>query len=286
MKIFITGSTGLVGRDVIPVLAKKHNLFLLIRNPDKKKIFNNLQNINFIEDDLENTDKFKEILKNCEVILHISGTVDPKKSMRINCELTRNLVAACDKKQKFIYVSSFNAGFKNPGKYALSKKMAEGIIQKSGLEYLIFRPTLMYNRRGNFYIAKLIKQIIKFPFAVQPGDGSYLLQPLLTDDFAKIVLAGLEKINNRIISVAGKEAVTIRELINMIMARTKIKPVVVLPLWLLKIVGGFVGLNREKVNEISEDKTMNVKDIENEFHIELCSIKNMLPKIIDYVKTT
>ncbi len=286
MKIFITGSTGLVGRDVIPVLAKKHNLFLLIRNPDKKKIFNNLQNINFIEGSLENTDDYKTALRNCDIVLHISGAVDPQKSMRINYELTKNLVAACNKSQKFIYISSFNVSFKNPGKYALSKKMAEGIIQKSGLEYLIFRPTLMYNRRGNFYIAKLIKQIIKFPFAVQPGDGSYLLQPLLTDDFAKIVLAGLEKINNRIISVAGKEAVTIRELINMIMARTKIKPVVVLPLWLLKIVGGFVGLNREKVNEISEDKTMNVKDIENEFHIELCSIKNMLPKIIDYVKTT
>ncbi len=44
-------------------------------------------------------------------------------------------------------------------------------------------------------------------------------------------------------------------------------------------------MNREKINEISEDKIMNIKNIENEFHIKLCSIKNMLPKIIDYVKT-
>lgn len=286
MKIFVTGGTGLVGKDIVPVLAQEHNLFLLIRNPAKKKIFNNLPNINFVEGDLENIDNYKAVLRECDLMLHISGTAGPKKSMRINYELTKKIVAACDKKQKFIYVSSFNAGFKNPGKYALSKKMAEEIIQKSGLNYLIFRPTLMYDQKGDFYITKLIRQIMKFPFAVQPGDGNYLLQPLLTDDFAKIVLAGLGKIDNRIISVAGKESVSIRELINMIMARTKIKPIIALPLWLLKIIGGFVGLSGEKINEISEDKTMDIKDIENEFNIKLCSIKDMLPKIIDYVKTT
>lgn len=285
MKIFITGSTGLVGRDIVPVLAEKHNLFLLIRNPEKKKIFNNLQNINFVEGDLENTDDYKTVLRNCDIVLHISGIVDPLKSMRINYKLTKDLIAVCSKNQKFIYISSHNASFENLGKYALSKKMAEEVIQKSGLKYLIFRPTLMYNRKGDYYIIKLIKQVMKFPFAVQPGDGSYLLQPLLTDDFARVVIVGLEKIDNRIISIAGKEAVTIRELINIIMARTKIKPVVALPMWLLKIVGGFVGLNKEKINEMSEDKTVDVKDIENEFHIKLYSIKDTLPKIIDYAKT-
>lgn len=285
MKIFITGSTGLVGRDIIPVLAEKHSLFLLIRNPKKKKIFNNLQNINFVEGDLKNTDSYKTVLRNCGIVLHISGIVDPQKSMKINYGLTKDLIATCSKNQKFIYVSSHNASFKNLGKYALSKKMAEEVIQKSGLKYLIFRPALMYNRKGDYYIIKLIKQVMKFPFAVQPGDGSYLLQPLLTDDFARVVLVGLEKIDNRIISVAGKEAITIRELINIIMVRTKIKPVIALPMWLLKIIGGFVGLNREKINEMAEDKTMDIKDIENEFNIKLNSIKDTLPKIIDYAKT-
>lgn len=288
MKVFITGSTGLLGKDVVPVLSKEHELFLLVRDVEKAKKFSNLKNINFVNGSLEDIKNFKETINNCDIVLHMAGTNNPSKSFKINYELTKKMVALCEKKQKIIYISSFNVTFKNPGQYSLSKKMAEKTIQESGLDYLIFRPTLLYNKNGNFYFAKLIKKIIKFPFVVQPNNGRYLLQPLLTDDFAKIILLGLNKIKNRIIPVAGKEPISIKELINLIIlyTNTKHRFVISVPLWFLKIICKFIGINRDKIREIDENKTMDIKNIEREFNISLHSIRDMLPRMINYVKAT
>ena len=162
----------------------------------------------------------------------------------------------------------------------------EKAVIESSLDYLIFRPTLLYNKKGEVYILKLIKQIIKLPFALQPGNGMYFLQPLFTEDFAQIISLSLNNINNRIISVAGKEAVSIKELIQLILSRTKTKPVLRIPVLLLRFMGRFVGLNRDKINELSENKTMNIDATEKEFNISLRSVREMLPEIIKYAKTT
>lgn len=281
MKIFITGGTGLLGKDVVLELAKNHEIFVLIRNKKGKDIFGGLTNVNFIEGTLEEGENFKEKIADCDTIIHMAGTANPKRSMYVNQELTKKIISLCKNNQKFIYISSFNASFKNKSNYTVSKQMAEKAVMESGLDYLIFRPTLLYNKKGEVYILKLVKQIIKFPIAIQPGDGRYFLQPLFTGDFAKIISLSLNNINDRIIPVAGKEAVSIRELIQLILFHTKPKPVLQIPLWLLK----FIGISRDKIKELGENKTMNVDSLEKEFNIHLHSIKKALPEIIKNAKT-
>lgn len=282
MKIFITGGTGLLGKDVVLELAKNHELFVLIRNKKGKDIFGGLTNVNFIEGTLEEGENFKEKIADCDTVIHMAGTTNPKRSVYVNQELTKKIISLCNNNQKFIYISSFNVSFKNKSNYAISKQMSEKTVMESGLDYLIFRPTLLYNKKGEVYILKLVKQIVKFPIAIQPGDGRYLLQPLFTGDFAKIISLSLNNINNRIIPVAGKEAVSIKELIKLILFHTKLKPVLQIPLWLLK----FIGVSRDKINELSENKTMSIDATEKEFNISLHSVKKMLPEIIKNVKTT
>lgn len=285
MKIFITGGTGLLGKDIVFELSKHHKLFILVRNKKKKEIFGGLANVNFVEGTLGEEESFKEEITSCDVVIHAAGAANPKRSMNINYELTKKIISLCKNNQKFVYVSSFNASFKNKNNYTVSKQMAEIAVRESGLNYLIFRPTLLYNKKGEVYILKLVKQIIKFPLVMQPGNGMYLLQPLFTEDFAKIISLSLNNINNRIISVAGKEAVSIRELIQLILFHSKSKPVLHIPLWLLKFMGSFIGISRDKIKELGENKTMNVDSLEKEFNIHLHSIKKALPEIVKYAKT-
>jgi len=286
MKIFITGGTGLLGKDIVFELSKNHKLFILIRDDEKKEIFKSFKNINFVKGSMDKEESFKEKLAECDIVIHAAGTVNPKHSMNVNYGLTKKIISLCANNQKFVYISSFNATFKNKSNYTVSKQMAEKAVIESSLDYLIFRPTLLYNKKGDVYILKLIKQIIKLPFALQPGNGMYFLQPLFTEDFAQIISLSLNNINNRIISVAGKEAVSIKELIQLILSRTKTKPVLRIPVLLLRFMGRFVGLNRDKINELSENKTMNIDATEKEFNISLRSVREMLPEIIKYAKTT
>lgn len=286
MKIFITGGTGLLGKDIIFELSKHHKLFILARNEKKKEIFGGLANVNFVKGTLEEGESFKEKITSCDIIIHAAGTTNPKHSINVNYELTKKIISLCKNNQKFIYISSFNASFKNKSNYTVSKQMAEKAVMESGLDYLIFRPTLLYNKKGEVYILKLVKQIIKFPIAIQPGDGMYFLQPLFTGDFAKIISLSLNNINDRIIPVAGKEAISIRELIQLILFHTKPKPVLQIPLWLLKFIGKFIGISRDKIKELGENKTINVDSLEKEFNIHLHSIKKAIPEIVKHAKTT
>jgi len=275
-----------LGKDIVFELSKNHKLFILIRDDEKKEIFKSFKNINFVKGSMDKEESFKEKLAECDIVIHAAGTANPKHSMNVNYGLTKKIISLCANNQKFVYISSFNATFKNKSNYTVSKQMAEKAVIESSLDYLIFRPTLLYNKKGEVYILKLIKQIIKLPFALQPGNGMYFLQPLFTEDFAQIISLSLNNINNRIISVAGKEAVSIKELIQLILSRTKTKPVLRIPVLLLRFMGRFVGLNRDKINELSENKTMNIDATEKEFNISLRSVREMLPEIIKYAKTT
>ena len=286
MKIFITGGTGLLGKDIVFELSKNHKLFILIRDDEKKEIFKSFKNINFVKGSMDKEESFKEKLAECDIVIHAAGTANPKHSMNVNYGLTKKIISLCANNQKFVYISSFNATFKNKSNYTVSKQMAEKAVIESSLDYLIFRPTLLYNKKGEVYILKLVKQIIKLPFALQPGNGMYFLQPLFTEDFAQIISLSLNNINNRIISVAGKEAVSIKELIQLILSRTKTKPVLRIPVLLLRFMGRFVGMNRDKINELGENKTMNINATEKEFNISLRSVREVIPEIIKYAKTT
>lgn len=286
MRIFITGGTGLLGRDIVLELSKNHELFVLARDDSKKRILANLSNVNFVMGTLENLEKVAEKIATCDVIVHSAGTAKPDRSMEVNYHLTEKLIGLCGREQKFIYISSFNASFGSGSNYTVSKQMAEKAVAESGMDYLIFRPTLLYNEKGEVYMLKLIRKIIKLPFAPQIGNGEYFLQPLFTKDLAKIISISLGNINNRVISVAGKDAITTKELTRLIMQNTKNKPILPIPISLLKFFGKFVGLNRDKIKELSETKTMDIFGIEKEFGISLQSIKEMMPQIIKYAKTT
>ena len=275
-----------MGKDIVFELSKNHKLFILIRDDEKKEIFKSFKNINFVKGSMDKEESFKEKLAECDIVIHAAGTANPKHSMNVNYGLTKKIISLCANNQKFVYISSFNATFKNKSNYTVSKQMAEKAVIESSLDYLIFRPTLLYNKKGEVYILKLIKQIIKLPFALQPGNGMYFLQPLFTEDFAQIISLSLNNINNRIISVAGKEAVSIKELIQLILSRTKTKPVLRIPVLLLRFMGRFVGLNRDKINELSENKTMNIDATEKEFNISLRSVREVIPEIIKDAKTT
>lgn len=274
-----------MGKDVVFELSKRHELFILVRNEKKKEIFGGLANVNFVKGTLREGESFKEKITSCDIVVHMAGTANPTHSVDVNYELTKKIISLCKNNQKFVYISSYNASFKNKSNYTVSKQMAEKAVIESRLGYLIFRPTLLYNEKGEIYILKLIRQIIKLPFAPQIGNGEYFLQPLFTKDLAKIISMSLGNINNRIISVAGKDAITIKELTRMILQNTKIKPVLPIPIFLLKFFGKFMGLNGDKIKELNETKTMDISGTEKEFSISLRSIKEMMPQIIKYAKT-
>ena len=121
MKILITGGSGYVGSRLTYFLLEKYNDLHLYNYDlsffgDEHLPFNN-KNYTYIKEDIRDSDKFDEILKDnkIDVVLHLaclsndpSFELNPKISRAINYECFEDLVLSSKKNniKKFIYASS------------------------------------------------------------------------------------------------------------------------------------------------------------------------------------
>lgn len=171
-KIFITGSSGLVGNYVIRKFLKKdYEVFALKRKNSDLSWLADVQNqINWIEGDILDISLLSEATQNMDFVLHTAAIVsfakrDRKAMYKINVEGTANIVNACleNSTPKFCQVSSIAAiGRDKPNvkidesnkwqnskyntHYAKSKYMAEMEVWRAsveGLKTVIVNPSVI-----------------------------------------------------------------------------------------------------------------------------------------------
>lgn len=87
MKIFVTGSTGFIGRNAVKVLAERdHNLMLLVRSEeDNSEVSYYSNDADFVVGDLSDIERWKDSLNNFgpEVVLHLAWEGLPDYSQQI-----------------------------------------------------------------------------------------------------------------------------------------------------------------------------------------------------------
>lgn len=112
MRIFLTGASGCVGHYIAETLINEtqHELFLLVRNPDKFKIdYQARPGVTLLQGDLAEIEKFGDLLKTINVaILTATCWGDPKISQEINVNKTIALVNLLDSSvcEQVIYFST------------------------------------------------------------------------------------------------------------------------------------------------------------------------------------
>jgi nucleoside-diphosphate-sugar epimerase len=111
-RIFVTGASGCIGHYVVDALIQEtsHELFLLVRNPDKLKFdYNARPGIKLIQADLREIGRFAELLKtmDCAILIATSwGGIE--ESQDVNVTSTATLVNSLDRAQceQVIYFST------------------------------------------------------------------------------------------------------------------------------------------------------------------------------------
>ncbi len=216
MKIFITGSTGFVGRYIANELCKKHYLYLPVRNFEKAqrvlKCKGNIELIPFLEDMTPYLKRIKP-----DVIINLLGILveDTKKGItfeKVHFEFTKNLVDGAKENEikKFIQMSALGADKNSKSRYFQTKARAEEYLINSGLNYTIFRPSIILGKEQ-----KLFEDFNKFskftPVFLAPSDVE--VQPVniydVRDCFTKAVE---ENLKNEIFELCGDEIISFKEL--------------------------------------------------------------------------
>ncbi len=171
-KIFLTGATGVMGRQTLhallsPEMAEEGFDITVLARPSKinrKKLASfQAQGVKVIWGDLTNPDDIEQGVRDADVVLHVGGLVSPaadwvpEKTLKVNTESMTNIISAARRREergeevRVVYIGSVSqygwrrqpfhwARVGDPlriasfDNYALSKNLAELMLAESGLQ--------------------------------------------------------------------------------------------------------------------------------------------------------
>jgi nucleoside-diphosphate-sugar epimerase len=147
---------------------------------------------------------------------------------------------------------------------------AEEQIRRSGLDWTILRPTMIYGDAGDRNLSRLLRLLTKTPVLPVPGTGRCLHQPVHVADVAGAVLAAAQcpvSVRGQYV-VAGPEPISFGQLLRTCAGavghRTRLLPVPLAPL--VTLARGYERLSRqprlraEQLLRLGEDKTFAIDD--------------------------
>ncbi len=217
MNILITGASSRIGVALIRRISSCSNL------EAKAMVHRSLINITGCETrkgDLGKHESLVKAVEGIDTVVHMAAlthSVRESEYFRINVDGTQNLVDACVMAgvKKIIFISS-RAACEEGGGYSLSKLKAEECVRKSGLQWLILRPSEVYGQGAGDAINRLIQWIRKYPLVPVLGRGKAKFSPLYIDDLVSAIEQSIldEKLVSETILLAGPEEMTFDELVD------------------------------------------------------------------------
>ncbi|MBW2511549.1 MAG: NAD(P)H-binding protein [Deltaproteobacteria bacterium] len=190
MKVFVTGGTGFVGREILgQLLSAGHEVRALVRDGSQDKLSGH-QNLETHIGDVTDAASLIGVLDGCDAVIHLVGIIRefPGRGItfkKMHVTATENILEACDEQevQSFLHMSSNGTRERGSTAYHRTKWQAEELVRASGLDWTIFRPSLIFGR-GSEFVKMLTELIRRVPVVPVIGDGQYRMQPVSVEQVA------------------------------------------------------------------------------------------------------
>jgi len=224
--LLVTGASSEMGSALIRQLLNNSDLKI------RAMVHRSLVNVSGCEirpGNLKNKGLLVRALSGVDTVVHMAAlTKSTRESdyFEVNVSGTKNLIDACLESgvKKIIYISSSAASL-NGGGYSRSKLGAEELIKKSGMKWLILRPSEVYGQRVGDSINRLIRWIQRYIFVPVIGTGTCKLSPVFIDDVVSAIAASIfnKELENETIVLAGPEELTYDDLVDRVAAYFGVK---------------------------------------------------------------
>ena len=195
MRIFLTGGTGFIGGHVRRELLRRgHEIRLLVHTRGD----GTEAGIEEIAGDITRPETFFGVLEGCDATVNLVGIIRefPNRGItfeRLHVEATRNVIEAARNAgvKRHLQMSALGTRQNASSRYHRSKFRAEEEVRLSGLEWTVFRPSIVFGPEDDF-VNKLAGYIRSYPAVPVIGNGTYRLQPVSADDVARCFALALE----------------------------------------------------------------------------------------------
>jgi uncharacterized protein YbjT (DUF2867 family) len=171
-----------------------------------------------VQGDMTDPDSVKRAVAERDVAVHLVAIRQgrPEQFQRIMVEGTRNLIAAAKDTgvKRVVLMSALGTTeeTKDLVPYYGAKWQQEKDLEASGLEFVIFRPSFVFDRDGG--ILPTFRKLAKLtPVTPITGPGTQRIQPIWLDDVAAYFAAAVDKPEaaNRTFELGGPDVVSWNE---------------------------------------------------------------------------
>jgi NADH dehydrogenase len=215
-KVFVTGGTGFVGSYVIHELLKRGLHVTALTHGRKAQ-----EGAETVRGDILRPETFAGALKGMDAVIHLVGIIREFPSKGVTFEnmhynATVNVVEAAEKAEvkRFVHMSANGTRENAVSMYHITKFRAEQHLKNSGLDWTIFRPSLVYGP-GDSFISMLAGFMKNTPVFTYFGDGSYPMQPISAYETAEAFADSLFKPESigKTYTLCGNKTFTYKELL-------------------------------------------------------------------------
>lgn len=252
MKVVLCGAFGNLGAEILKSLCGR-GYEVVAADLVEKPVAGTENKYTFKKIDATNPDTIKGLCDGADAVITTMGLTGASKRFTaydVDYKGNLNLLNECKTAgvKKFSYVSVISCDEKGAEKVPMlhAKYLFEEELKKSGLEYVIYRPT------GYFYdIAKVFKPYVdKGEIQLLKGYGKVRANVVDCSDFAEFIADTLDK-TNVTYNVGGKETYTYEEMAKMCFDAAK-KPLKIkwAPIWLFGILANLPKIKKEGKHDI------------------------------------
>lgn len=231
--VAVTGATGFVGGHVVRAL--------LDRGYEVRALSHSHKDIADLRDrnavavtvgDINDAGVLNELVRGCTAVIHLVGIIREAKNKRfetLHVEGTRSIIKACQRNgiERYVHMSALGVSDESKTEYQKTKFKAEQEVRASGLDWTIFRPSLIHGPGGEFtemmaqWSRGEIAPWIGMPYFRRPeteqrvplGGVTYVdpeVQPVIVTDVAGFFVDALERQETigEIFNLVGSERLT------------------------------------------------------------------------------
>jgi len=243
MKVFLTGGTGFVGQAITErLLVEGHTIRMLVRRLGPAQA-----GVEEFRGDMLDTGSLAQALEGTAAVLHLVGIISEigeNTFENVHTLGTQNMIDAARKAgiRRFVHMSALSTRPNAVSRYHQTKWAAEDEVRNSGMEYTIFRPSLIFGARDQF-VNLFAKTIRVLPVVPLLADAGARFQPVAVESVAEAFIQCLNEPRSigQTYDLCGPEALTLRQIVDEIcgaMGRKRLKLRV--PLMFSRLLAAFL----------------------------------------------